>query len=48
MTDRKLRILARRLGVRARELKAKGLDRDVSPLVRKILVGQIKRKKAGA
>lgn len=46
MTEQKLRALAKKLGVRARELKAQGLDRDVSPLVRKILIGQLKRKRA--
>jgi hypothetical protein len=41
--NKKLSALSRKLGVAVRRLQYVGLDRDVSPLARKVLINQIKR-----
>jgi hypothetical protein len=41
--DKKINALSKKLGVQIRKLRHFGLDRDVSPLVRKMLINQIKR-----
>jgi hypothetical protein len=42
--NKKMSALGRKLRVGVRKLKRIGLDREVSPLVRKMLINQIKRR----